>query len=156
MSSRNYSAREPSWDLNECASVQDVCPPNFISPILKRKRDLTYEDDDDMKKRREIIFDKIEQIEKEEEERERKRARKNPKSFIEILKNRGENNPIEQEYENSDSDSNEEEYEDDDDQGLYLEDEFDDEESQRQCFEDRFIDGYAYEDDSDVSDDEKN
>jgi hypothetical protein len=149
MSSRNYSAREPSWDLNECASVQDVCPPNFISPILKRKRDLTYEDDDEMKKRREIIFDKMEQIDKEEEERERKRARKNPKSFIEILKNRGENNPIEQEYENSDSDSNEDE--DDDDQGLYLEDEFDDEESQRQCFEDEFIDGYE-----NGSDDEKN
>ena len=37
--SRSYSAKEPSWDLNLCASVQDDYPSTIISPTLKRKRD---------------------------------------------------------------------------------------------------------------------
>ena len=69
MSSRIYSAREPSCELAEIASVQDR-PSTIDTPNLKRKR--------------EIIYAKLEQIEREEEERERKKARNTPKSFFEL------------------------------------------------------------------------
>ena len=149
MSFRNYSAREPSWDLTEIASVQDDCPSTIDSPNLKRKR--------------ENIYAKLDQLEKEEE-RERKKARKTPKSFIELLRLKNQNNLIVEDHQNSDSDSiidddddhDDQDDQDDDDQDVYgyiHDDDVDDEESQGQCFENQFRYGYE-EFDSEDNDDE--